>query len=100
MILLVAHYSVREGEQERVATWLQEMAGRVQRDEPGCLTYVVGRSRDTATEYTLVERYADEAAVARHRQTPHYRELIEGKIVPCLTARVVEILDPVASVAR
>lgn len=94
MISLVARYTVRDGERDRVAGWLQEMAERVRRDEPACLTYAVGRSREHPDEYVLFERYPDEDALAAHRRTAHYRELIEERIVPCLSSRTVELLDP------
>ena len=100
MISLVARYTVREGERERVATWLEEMAARVERDEPECETYAVGRSKDDPDQYVLFERYPDEDALAAHRSTSHYREIIEGRIVPVLTSRLVELIEPTAFVHR
>lgn len=100
MIVLVARYTVRAGEEERVAEGLRRMAARVERDEPTCLTYEVARSRENASEFVLYERYPDQDAVAGHRTTPHYRELVEGEIVPLLTSRAVELLDPVVAARR
>ena len=40
--------------------------------EPGCLRFDVLQARDDPGLFTLVEQFADAAAVAAHKQTPHY----------------------------
>ena len=47
--------------------------------------------------FVLYEEYEDEAALLAHRETPHFKELIEGVIVPKLASREREILIPVAA---
>jgi quinol monooxygenase YgiN len=42
--------------------------------EPGCLRFDVVQSADDPTRFVLVEIYRDEAAVAAHRETAHYKE--------------------------
>ena len=63
--------------------------------EPGCVGYEVFQSRDDATVLMLVERYRDSSAADAHRQSPHYRELVTGRIVPLLTDRQVEFFGEV-----
>ena len=37
--------------------------------------------------FVLYEQYVDEAAFEAHRQSPHFREYIEGGVVPLLAER-------------
>ena len=45
------------------------------RDEPGCRQFDVCRNPQDARQFLLYERYADDAAVAAHRASPHYRAM-------------------------
>ena len=87
MITMVARYKVRPGQGDAVETALQRMAPLVKEHEPGCATYQVNRSTDDPDSFLLYEQYVDEAALEAHRQTPHFKEIIEGTIVPMLEKR-------------
>lgn len=95
MYALLARYHVRTGKGDLVEKALREMGEAVKRDEPMCLTYRAARSTEDSDVFVLYEEYEDEAALLAHRETPHFRELIEGKIVPLLESREREILVPV-----
>jgi autoinducer 2-degrading protein len=95
MQALLARYHVKEGQGDLVEEALKEMAEAVKRDEPACLTYRAARSTDDAHLFVLYEEYEDEAALVAHRETPHFRALIEGRIVPLLESREREVLVPV-----
>jgi len=41
----------------------------------------------------LLERYASREALATHRETPHFPEVLLGRIVPLLDARTIEEYD-------
>jgi quinol monooxygenase YgiN len=41
--------------------------------------------------FLLYEHYVDEAALAHHRTTPHFQQIIEGKIIPLLEKREREL---------
>ena len=71
------------------------MAAAVARDEPACLTYRAARSIEDPDVFVLYEEYVDEAALLAHRETPHFKALIEGTMVPLLASREREILVPV-----
>ncbi len=47
---------------------------RGSRTEPGNLRYDVLRSAEDPNHFTLYEVYQDAAAVAAHRETPHYKQ--------------------------
>jgi (4S)-4-hydroxy-5-phosphonooxypentane-2,3-dione isomerase len=95
MRALLARYHVQEGKGDAVEEALREMGEVVKRDEPRCSTYRAARSTEDADIFVLYEEYEDEAALLAHRETPHFRELIEGRIVPLLVSREREILVPV-----
>ena len=59
--------------------------------EPGCLGYEVFEQVGEPGALLLVERYRNQEAAAAHRNSSHYRELIE-RIRPLLDARSVEFL--------
>ena len=95
MRTLLARYHVEPGRGDEVETTLQKMAAAVARDEPGCVLYRAARSVEEPDVFVLYEEYVDEDALLAHRDTAHFRDLIEGTVVPMLTSREREILVPV-----
>lgn len=91
---LMARYHAQEGQADLVARTLRRMAEAVRADEPACLVYRAARSTEDPDVFVLYEEYTDEQALLAHRETPHFRELIEGVIVPALRSREREILVP------
>lgn len=41
------------------------------RNEPGCLVYELLQCQDDPTDFTFVEEWTDEAALAAHAASPH-----------------------------
>jgi quinol monooxygenase YgiN len=73
------------------------MAPLVKEHEPGCLLYHANRARENPDLFILYEQYQDGAALEAHRETPHFKRLIEGTIVPLLDKRERELCDPVVA---
>lgn len=46
------------------------------RQEPGYLQYDLRQSLDQPTDFVMVERWPDQAAVELHRQQPHLHEFL------------------------
>ena len=95
MIVLVAKYTVKAGHGDKVADALTRMAPLVKAGEPGCVLYHANRSKDNPDFFLLYEIYRDDAALAAHRDTPHFKEIIEGTVVPLLDKRERELYSPV-----
>jgi len=95
MQALLARYHVRQGNGDAVVRALREMGEAVRRDEPRCLIYRAARSNEDPDTFVLYEEYEDEAALLAHRETPHFKSLIEDTVVPLLASREREILVPV-----
>jgi quinol monooxygenase YgiN len=95
MVVLVAKYTVKAGQGDQVEAALRRMAPLVRAGEPGCTLYHANRSTENPDIFLLYEHYLDQAALAAHRETPHFREIIEGTIVPLLEGRARELYAPV-----
>ena len=93
MIVLVARYHVKAGMGDQVLAALREMAPQVKAHEPGCTLYHANRSQDDPDLFLLYEHYTDEAAFLAHRETPHFKRIIEGLIVPLLETRARELYE-------
>jgi quinol monooxygenase YgiN len=91
MVVLVAKYHVKPGHGDTVEAALKRMAPLVKMGEPGCTLYHANRSKDNPDLFLLYEHYRDDAALAAHRETPHFKEIIEGTIVPLLDKREREL---------
>ncbi len=89
--VLIARYYVIPGNAPLVEETLHKMAERVKAEEPACLLYNANVDPENENLYCLYEVYADDDAVAAHRETPHFKEFIEGTIVPVLEKREREL---------
>lgn len=87
MIVLVAIYHGQGGKGDEIEAHLRRIAPLVKAHEPGCALYQACRSQDNRDQFLLYEHYVDDAALAAHRETPHFKEIIEGTIVPLLEKR-------------
>ncbi len=91
MIVLVARYYGKPGRGNAIEAVLTQMAPQVIQHEPGCRLYHACRSQENPDNFLLYEHYVDEAALLAHRETPHFKEHIEGTIVPLLERREREL---------
>ena len=76
MITLIVSIRLRP---ESIAKWkaatLENAAAS--RAEPGMLAFDLLADRDDPTHFALVEKYRDEAAIAAHKATSHYKRWVE-----------------------
>lgn len=85
---VIAHYRATSSTAEQVAELLPLLAAAT-RTEPGCLAYAVTRDLEDATHFVIVETYRGAEDLQVHRDTPHFRELGIGRIIPLLASREV-----------
>lgn len=91
--VVVARYRTRPGEQDTVLPLLDSMAAASRR-EPGNLGYRVHQGTEDPRAIVLYEEYATEADFTAHCATPHFREIVLGKVVPLLESRDVLCCAP------
>lgn len=92
MIVLIARYIVKPGNVDKVLTYLRDMKTLVDQSEPDCHQYQVAQSDDDSNILILLEQYSDAAALAAHCDMPHFKQIIEGKVVPLLENRLREFM--------
>jgi quinol monooxygenase YgiN len=63
------------------------------RAEPGSLQYDLWRDHADAARFVLMELYSDDAAVAAHRASPHFKNYLAK--INDLAERTAITLDPV-----
>ena len=93
MIVLIAKYTTKPGNVPQVLEHLKKMKPLVEADEPGCKFYQVSKSTENDNLILLYEHYVDAAALAAHRETPHFKSIIEGTVIPLLEKRERELYE-------
>jgi quinol monooxygenase YgiN len=91
-VKIVAILTARPGKTEALKALLDGMIEQ-SRAEPGNRRYDLWRDRDDPARFVLDELYADAAAVAAHRASPHFAEYL-AKVGP-LAERISVTADPV-----
>jgi quinol monooxygenase YgiN len=76
-LVLVVRMKVAEGNEERLAQVLDELA-RASREEPGCELYIPSRSTEDPRSYQIYEQYRDRAALEAHGASEHFQRLAAG----------------------
>jgi quinol monooxygenase YgiN len=71
---IVATLTAKEGQEEALKAIALELVAAVNAHESGCLLYTLSQGEDKR-RFVFMERYADDAALAHHRSTEHYRRL-------------------------
>ena len=79
---VIATLRVQPGKEEAFEGVFAELAAAVHADEPGNSYYKLFRTAETGV-YKVLECYDDEAAIAAHRASDHFRTL-GAKLGPCL----------------
>jgi quinol monooxygenase YgiN len=77
--MIVLHVTVQV-KPEHAAEFLEVVrhdAEHSENDEAGCLRFDVIRDRDDPNRFYFYEVYRDEAALAAHRETPHFKLYFE-----------------------
>jgi quinol monooxygenase YgiN len=91
-VQLIARHTIQRGREQEVLSLLSEFI-EAARAEPGNLAFDAYRKIGDGRNYVLLERYASREALAAHRETPHFVEVLVGQIVPLLDARTIEEYD-------
>ena len=91
MIVLTAKYFAKPGRETRsracCAGWRRSSVPM----NPVARSTTPIESADNADIFLLYEHYADQAALDAHRNTRHFKEIIEGVIVPLVEKREREL---------
>jgi quinol monooxygenase YgiN len=84
--VLVARMTAREGEQDRAAEIIRELAA-ASSAEPGNVHYIPHRDAVNPRTFMIYEQYRDQAAFEEHGQTEHFQRLAAGQLFPLMEER-------------
>ncbi len=87
MITLAVTYQCHPGKSDDVLAALRRMGALVKQHEPNCHAYQISRSHDDPDRLLLYELYADQAALDVHAQTQHFKDIVQGEVIPMLLSR-------------
>lgn len=91
-VKIVAILTARPGKADDLQALLSGMLAP-SRAEPGNLRYDLWRDQADASRFVLDELYADNAAIAAHRATPHFQDYLAR--IGDLAERTALVLDAV-----
>ncbi len=74
MYSIIVKTQLKPGVREQFLDAMLKNATASVANEPGCIVFDVLEDRAEADLFHLYEIYADEAALAAHKETPHYKE--------------------------
>ena len=84
--VLIARMTAREGEQDRAAEIIPELAA-ASSAEPGNVHYIPHRDPEDPRVFVIYEQYRDKAAFEEHGQTDHFKNLAAGQLFPLMEER-------------
>jgi quinol monooxygenase YgiN len=84
--VLIARWTAAPGNEERVEQVLLALAAEARR-EPGCRAFRPTRSVDDPRVFLVYEEYDDEAALAAHSASEHFRRYVLEEGIPLLESR-------------
>jgi quinol monooxygenase YgiN len=86
VIAVTATLKAKAGKEQDLARAIQTLAQKVRANEPDCKLYQLARSKSDPQLFVLIERYTDDAALARHSNTDYFKAgigemmaLVEGR---------------------
>ncbi len=91
-VKIVAILTAKAGQAEALKVLLDGMTGP-SRAEAGCLRYDMWRGKANAGRFVLDELYVDDAAIAAHRETAHFKDYLAK--IGDLAERSALVVDPV-----
>ncbi len=94
MLILAVRVTIKAGHEDEVIEPFRKLQEETRR-EPGCIGYIVQRSRENPRVYLVYEQYKDEAALDAHRATPHFKQYALDGFFPLVEERRAELFDPI-----
>ena len=97
-VQLIARHTMKPGTENEVLSLVNELV-EAARSEPGNLAFDAYRSLSNPESYVLLERYVSRDALAAHRASEHFQQIVIGKLVPLLADRTIDEFDVAATPA-
>jgi quinol monooxygenase YgiN len=92
MLILAVHLTINAGREAEVTEMFRKLEAAT-RQEPGCITYIVQRSRENPRRYLVYEQYKGEAALEAHRNSQHFKQYATDGVFRFVEERQAEFFD-------
>jgi quinol monooxygenase YgiN len=92
MLILAVNLTMSAGHENDITDMFRKLQAAT-RQEPGCITYVVQRSRENPRHYLVYEQYKNEAALEAHRNSPHFKQYATDGVFRFVEERRAEFFD-------
>jgi quinol monooxygenase YgiN len=91
MVSFIVRLTFNQEDRADVAETLRSLAA-ASRQEPGCVSYIAHRSEEDPDMIVIYEQYVDQAGLAAHRDTEHFKKHAVGGLYQKMRQREVENL--------
>jgi quinol monooxygenase YgiN len=91
MVSFIVRLTFNQEDRADVAETLRVLA-EASRREPGCVSYIPHRLEDDPDTVLIYEQYADQKALAAHRDSEHFKKHAVGGLYQKMRERNVENL--------
>ncbi len=95
MLVLAVHVIIKAGKEDESIAHMLPLEAET-RKEPGCLAYVVQRSRENPRHFLIYEQYKDDDALEAHRASPHFQKHARDGFFPFVEEREAELYNPIS----
>jgi len=94
MLILAVNLKMTPGHDNEVTDMFRKLQAAT-RQEPGCIAYVVQRSRENPHHYLVYEQYKNEAALEEHRNSPHFKNFATDGVFKFVEERRAEFFEEI-----
>lgn len=77
MITIIADFDVKPSHTDEFIKLARECTINTKK-EAGCLSYKVFSSYEDKSKFTFIEEWANETAIEKHNQMPHFKSFIDS----------------------
>jgi quinol monooxygenase YgiN len=91
MISFVIRFKFASEDRAEIAEILRNLA-EATRQEPGCAAFFPHQVQEDPDTVLIYERYRDDAAMAAHRDSPHFKKYVVGGLYQKMRERNLENL--------
>jgi quinol monooxygenase YgiN len=91
MVSYIVELKFAPGDRAEIAEILRQLAG-ASRQEPGCISFIPHQLQDAPDTVLIYEQYKDDAALAAHRESAHFKKYAVGGLYQKMRERKLENL--------
>lgn len=99
MIVLIALFKAKPGQEKELEQTLKAMIPEVQNEE-GTTMYILNRAAADSGQFVFYEMYKDKAALEFHNSTPYFQALLKNIDGLVAEPPQIDFYEDIASISR